>query len=72
MGQRAGDHRRKWCPSGAYLAPIENYGNRAEIRSLEELSSYSSKPNFSCYNHVRTKCKSLSKALETVLKVKAS
>lgn len=33
-----------------YLAPIENYGNRAEIRSLEELSSYSSKPNFSRYH----------------------
>lgn len=33
-----------------YLPPIENYGHRTEIKSLEELSMMSSKPNFSRYH----------------------
>ena len=33
-----------------YLPPIENYGNRTEIKSLEELSYMSSRPNFSRYH----------------------
>ena len=33
-----------------YLPPIESYGNRVEIKSLEELSTLSSKFNFSRYH----------------------